>query len=159
MANQTPQPDRRESRVDDDIEELLRHANPNPERAGCPPREVLSQLARRERPIADPAYDHLTECSPCYREFRELQQAEIRRAAPGRSLAKWLIPAAAALAVVAAGLWFLLSREASRGGETAPELMRSSSTHGSTCGRSRSNGVISNRLRTTHCRCQAVSST
>ncbi|MPZ21627.1 MAG: hypothetical protein GEV06_27615 [Luteitalea sp.] len=120
MANQTPPPDRAESRVDDDIEELLRHANPNPERAGCPSHEVLIQLARRERAITDPGYDHLIECSPCYREFRDLQQAETRHRAFRQSVAKWVVPAAAALLVVTAGLWLALSREGGRPAETGP---------------------------------------
>jgi hypothetical protein len=35
----------------------------------------LIELARRDRSIFDPWYDHLSECSPCYREVRALQQA------------------------------------------------------------------------------------
>jgi len=55
----------------------------------------------------DPAYVHLTECSPCYRELRSLQQ-------PGRLSAGWLprvssarwIAAAALLLLLAIGGWF-----------------------------------------------------
>jgi hypothetical protein len=62
---------------------------------GCPPREVLVSLARRERPIGDPAYDHIKECSPCYVEGRAIQEADARR-----RILTW---AAAAVLAVAAG--------------------------------------------------------
>ena len=54
---------------------VLGDAHPNPRRMGCPPQRLLIELARRERSISDPWYDHLSECSPCYREVRALQQA------------------------------------------------------------------------------------
>ena len=57
------------------IDVVLGGANPNPRRVGCPPRRLLIELARRDRSISDPWYGHLSECSPCYREVRALQQA------------------------------------------------------------------------------------
>jgi hypothetical protein len=57
----------------DEIDVLFGTANENVRRATCLPRDVLAALARGERPLEDPAYEHLTVCSPCYREFRELQ--------------------------------------------------------------------------------------
>jgi len=59
---------------DDDLDAVFSAANPNPDRVGCPPREVLAELATRQRPIGDPAYVHLTRCSPCYREVRAIQK-------------------------------------------------------------------------------------
>jgi len=41
------------------VDEALRVANPNPTRQGCPSHDVLVALARRERPIDDPVYEHL----------------------------------------------------------------------------------------------------
>jgi hypothetical protein len=62
---------------------------------------VLISLARRERPIGDPAYDHLKECSPCYLEGRAIQEADARR-----RILTWA--AAAVLAVAAGtGAWML----------------------------------------------------
>lgn len=58
----------------DDIDEVLSRANPNPERIGCPSRETLIGLARRERQIGDPVYEHLLSCSPCYRDFAALKE-------------------------------------------------------------------------------------
>jgi hypothetical protein len=60
---------------ENEIDVVLGGANPNPRRVGCPPRPLLIELARRDRSISDPWYDHLSECSPCYREVRALQQA------------------------------------------------------------------------------------
>ena len=60
---------------ENEIDIVLGGANPNPAREGCPPRFVIVELARRQRSISDPWYEHLSECSPCYREVRALQQA------------------------------------------------------------------------------------
>ena len=61
----------------DELDEVLRGANPNPTRQGCPSQEVLVALSRRELPIEDPTYEHLLECSPCYIEVRNMQRARI----------------------------------------------------------------------------------
>ena len=73
MANQR-QPDTSGFTAETDIDLVLGNANPNPTRTGCPSDDVLTALARRERSVDDPAYDHLTKCSPCYRRVRALQQ-------------------------------------------------------------------------------------
>jgi hypothetical protein len=64
---------------DQEIDRLFERANPNPDRRDCPSAEVVRSLARKQAPIGDPAYEHLTRCSPCYRDFRELQIAAARR--------------------------------------------------------------------------------
>lgn len=94
--------DRPQFEPQDEVDEVLGRANPNPERVGCPPDDALGALARRQRPIGDPAYEHLAECSPCYREFRRLQQAQRRR------LSQRLLAAAAAIAIVLTGAWYFL---------------------------------------------------
>jgi hypothetical protein len=60
---------------EDEMDILLGLAHPNPSRVGCPSDGLLAVLSRRERPIGDPAYEHLAKCSNCYRELRALQQA------------------------------------------------------------------------------------
>ena len=60
----------------DDIDRVLANANPNPKRVGCLTRELLASLAARRQPLNAPGYEHLLECSECYREFRALQQAD-----------------------------------------------------------------------------------
>jgi hypothetical protein len=60
---------------ENEMDILFGLAHPNPSRLGCPSDELLGVLSRRERPIGDPAYEHLGQCSHCYRELRALQQA------------------------------------------------------------------------------------
>jgi hypothetical protein len=62
--------------VENDIDLLLGGANPNPTRAGCPSKDALLALARRQVPVGDPVGEHVSMCSPCYREMRAIQQAE-----------------------------------------------------------------------------------
>ncbi|MFA5910564.1 MAG: hypothetical protein WC815_17420 [Vicinamibacterales bacterium] len=57
----------------EDLDEVLGTANPNPSRVGCLSPKILSELAGRNQPLGDPAYEHLLTCSECYREFRRLQ--------------------------------------------------------------------------------------
>jgi hypothetical protein len=56
---------------------------PNPERIGCPGREVLAEIAGCTPPSLHPAYEHVSECSPCLAEmldFRRQRLAEKRKA-------------------------------------------------------------------------------
>ena len=116
MAHTPQSSDNDELRSGDDIDEVLSRANPNPDRIGCPPRETLVALARREQPIGDPAYEHLVKCSPCYREFRALQGAGVATSlatAPGVARRPWMFVAAAAAVVAAlAGGWWLSTQRA-----------------------------------------------
>lgn len=77
MAGWNDRPDLAELGFGDPLDEALRVANPNPTRQRCPSHDVLVALARRERPIEDPAYEHLLDCSPCYAEVRDLQLARL----------------------------------------------------------------------------------
>lgn len=130
MANKGQLPDRPDQETDDDIRELLRRANPNPARVGCPPRDVLIELARLQRPFEDAGYDHLVKCSPCYVEFEALQQAAAGQAGgvqpavaqPVRT--KWLLPAAAAVLVVVASVWFVLSQGQESVDQPPPQAVR-----------------------------------
>ena len=108
MANRQS-PDATGFKAENEIDLVLGNANPNPERLGCPPRDVLTALARRERPIEDPAYDHLIKCSPCYREVRALQQMPVVRASAVSSRT-WLAAAAAVVVVAIGAALFFASR-------------------------------------------------
>ena len=91
----------------DEIDDVFGRANPNPDRIGCPPRDVLVALARRERPIGDPAYDHLSECSPCYLEVRALKEAgDLQR----RRVLTWAAAAAGLVLATGSAGWLLLTR-------------------------------------------------
>ena len=85
-----------------EFDELFGRGYPNPDRVGCPSRTDLIALARRQRPIGDPAYDHIKECSPCYLEGRAIQEADAGR----RRILTW---ASAAVLAIAAGTggWML----------------------------------------------------
>ncbi len=115
MPNAPLGPDHDDLPDRDEIDEVLSRANPNPNRAGCPPRETLIALARRAQPINDPAYEHLVKCSPCYREFRALQEAGTSSlpAAAARRSSDWMLGAAAVLLVALTGVWWLTRGERS----------------------------------------------
>jgi hypothetical protein len=123
MANDGQSPDPFQFTAEDEIDQVLARANPNPHRKGCPPRDVLAALASRERPIEDPAYQHLVQCSPCYREFRAIQQGRVG-ASPARASARaaWPLGVAAVLLLAAAVGWFALSGDRARddGADPAP---------------------------------------
>jgi len=93
------------------LDEALARANPNPGRGGCPPREALIALARRQRPVSDPTYEHLVQCSPCYRAFRAAVRAERNRSARRTAGRWWIGASAAASIIVALSTWLLISRE------------------------------------------------
>ncbi len=103
----------------DEIDALFGRANPNPNRVGCQPREVLIALARRERPINDPAYEHLTKCSPCYLEVRSIQEQDKRRR---RNRIVWTIGVAAALLLVVSLGWMRFAASSRQGPELRAEL-------------------------------------
>jgi hypothetical protein len=67
-------------------------------------------LSRRERKIGDPAYDHLFKCSPCYQEFRALQQANAVRRTSAKRRRVAYAAAAAVLVLAIGGSWFALRR-------------------------------------------------
>jgi len=76
---------------------------PNPERVGCPDREVLRAKAFSSAGpgSADDVLDHLTHCSPCFVEYRQF----IRDAERSH---RWKLLAACAtvLIVIGAGIWW-----------------------------------------------------
>jgi hypothetical protein len=115
MTKPPRQPDPSGFRPEDQFDDVFAYGNPNPDRVGCPSREVLRALSRRERPIDDPGYEHISNCSPCFREFRALQQA---RAAELRSRRRFwaFVSAAAVLVIVSAGAAWLLTAPGGKAG-------------------------------------------
>jgi hypothetical protein len=101
-----------------EFDEVFGRGYPNPDRVGCPPREVLVSLARRERPIGDPAYDHIKECSPCYLEGRAIQEADALQ--QRRRMLTWAAAAVVTLAA-GAGAW-VLTRSSSLDTEIQAQL-------------------------------------
>src|SRR3954454_5966801 len=71
---------------------------PNPERKGCPGDAALRILAARPltEPVEDdPAWQHVTHCSECYREFLHFQSDIRRHRRIRRESIRWSIAAAA----------------------------------------------------------------
>ena len=108
MTNDGQRSDPLPFQIENEMDLLLGRAHPNPEREGCPPREMLVSLSRRELPIGDPAYEHLSKCSPCYQEFRALQQADAATRALAARRKRLAYAAAAVLVLAVAGSWFAL---------------------------------------------------
>ena len=57
------------------LERGLLEEFPNPTRTGCPSAEVLQSIASHKMPLpeAEKWLDHLTSCSPCYKDFCEIR--------------------------------------------------------------------------------------
>jgi hypothetical protein len=106
-------------RAIDELDELFGRANPNPSRVGCPPREVLVALARRERPINDPAYEHLTQCSPCYVDVRAIQE---RNKSQPRTRLAWTIGVTVAVLMAVAVRWMRITASGSHTPEVRADL-------------------------------------
>jgi hypothetical protein len=64
-----------ESSIFDLLARGLSREFPNPQHVGCPPSAVLKGIADRQLLLAEVHQwlDHLSSCSPPYREFTELQ--------------------------------------------------------------------------------------
>lgn len=114
MNSHDQRPGAPEFEVDDEMDVLLGRGFPNPAREGCPPVDVVRELARKGRPITDAGYEHLAQCSPCYREFRGFQQANRSAHAGARARQRWVLAAAAAVIVAIAGSWLVLKRDGPR---------------------------------------------
>jgi hypothetical protein len=102
MADDSP------DQIFEDFQDIVQQAIltgfPNPERKGCLDSTMLKELANRPRPVRDAAWEHVTHCSPCYREFLEFR-AEVKRAR--RSLVarrRLMVSGVAAALVIAAGI-------------------------------------------------------
>lgn len=77
---------------------------PNPERKGCPGDATLRSLAGRPltEPVeADPAWEHVTHCSECYREFLAFQADLARQKRIRRESIRWGVAVAALVLVLA----------------------------------------------------------
>lgn len=122
MARPNP-PDLTALGFGDELDEAFRVANPNPTRQGCPSHEVLVALSRRERPIEDPAYEHLLDCSPCYVEVRDMQRAHLMAMHERHVRRWWSGAAAAAVLFFAVGTWWFASGRGATTSETGTAIV------------------------------------
>ncbi len=86
----------------DVVQQTILTGFPNPERKGCVGSMVLQELANRPLPVRDAAWEHVTHCSPCYREFLEFR-ARVKQARRRLVVHRRLIVSGAAVALVIAG--------------------------------------------------------
>ena len=86
-------------RIHRTLQELALAAYPNPERKGCPGREVLRQIANTQWPADHHGYDHVKHCSPCLREVLDLQDEIFMAKTRRRYLTPIGIAAVLALAI------------------------------------------------------------
>jgi hypothetical protein len=96
-----------EKRILDVLGRGLLREFPNPERAGCPDATVLKGIASHKLGLADAErwFDHITSCSPCYRDFSQFREAyELRRRRT------FLAVAASILIVASVAGWALARR-------------------------------------------------
>lgn len=130
MTNDGQRSDPLRFQIENEMDLLLGRAHPNPTREGCPPRDLLVSLSRRELPIGDPAYEHFSKCSPCYQELRALQQADAAGLKATLKRKRLAYAAAAVLVLGIAGSWFALRRAgdadrlAQPTAQTAPQSAR-----------------------------------
>jgi hypothetical protein len=60
---------------------------PNPERRGCPPTDQLKSLADNPRKATESTLNHISSCSPCYRDYSRFlrkRKATLRSKPPRR---------------------------------------------------------------------------
>jgi hypothetical protein len=99
---------------------LLQGEFPNPDRSGCPDKEILRAIAARKLSLEQVVewVDHVGFCSPCYVEYHAL-----RRQAVNRRWMQYGAIAAGIAIVVALGIWAWFGRWRQqwigRGGEVA----------------------------------------
>jgi hypothetical protein len=112
------------------LQQAILHDYPNPERKGCPGADVLKRLASSDLPqTSDPAWEHVTHCSPCYAEFLEFREAAKALRQRSRQRNRLLLAAAAALIVICGiSLFWWRSRTGAgaHGGATSPVLTANS---------------------------------
>jgi hypothetical protein len=111
--------------ISNEIQDLLQQAvlndYPNPERKGCVGEQVVREIAARQMPVQDAAWEHITHCSPCYREFlgfrAELADARTRLVRRNR-----IVLATALAAAGIAGI--LIWTRGFHGGQKPPVVVR-----------------------------------
>jgi hypothetical protein len=71
-------PEQKWSRVQKKIQEAILTSYPNPNREGCLDKDGLANLARRAAEFGalegDDGWEHVTHCSPCYKDYLEARE-------------------------------------------------------------------------------------
>jgi hypothetical protein len=93
-----------ETRLLDILRQGLAKEFPNPERIGCPGSALLKGIAQRRVSLteAEPWFEHLGSCSPCFQEFTQFRAQE---ASQRRRIQVWIAAAAVLVFAMAGWLW------------------------------------------------------
>lgn len=90
------------------LQEALLRNYPNPDRKGCRGSAILREMAERELPHEHSFWDeHVSHCSPCYREFLDLRNQSLARESRSYRDTR-LVAAVIGLVVVAASIYLSL---------------------------------------------------
>ncbi len=92
------------------LQEAILRNYPNPERKGCPGAPVLKEVAGQRLPFEHQHWEHISHCSPCYREFLEFRNEVLERRARERRRSRALVAAAVAVVIVVAVYWSARNR-------------------------------------------------
>ena len=61
------------------MREIVLTQFPNPERKDCPGTPVIEAIATKRISMFDPAHEHVTSCSPCFKELTDIRRSLQRR--------------------------------------------------------------------------------
>src|SRR5438445_5828065 len=93
------------------LQEALLRNYPNPDRTGCHGSAVLREMAEREFPHEHPFWDeHVSHCSPCYREFLDFRNQVLAGESRNRRNTRLAVAAVGALAVAVGSIYFFLQQ-------------------------------------------------
>src|SRR5579885_2493447 len=118
-------PQERYERIQEILEEAILRDYPHPERRGCPGSGVLWQMAERARPVRDAHWEHVTHCSPCYREFLDFRAQVLERQLRARRARRLAVAASLVLIVVGLSSYLLLTH---RGGSSGAKRQQPPAT-------------------------------
>lgn len=94
-------PEQKYNRIAAAVQQTILQNFPNPDRIGCPGSAKLREVAARSGIVEDEAWQHITHCFPCYREFLD-EKEHIRRR--GRTRRNLTLAAAAATLILVIGV-------------------------------------------------------
>src|SRR5262249_24333472 len=101
---------------------------PNPDRTGCRGPEILREMAEREFPHEHPFWDeHVSHCSPCYREFLDFRNRVLTLESRSRRNATLAVAVAIALIVAAGSIYFFLQKTHETAGRAKAATQKKSS--------------------------------
>jgi hypothetical protein len=118
-------PGQRYDKLQRAVQDAILQNYPNPDRVGCPGAEVLRTLAtERLTRDRDPAWEHVTHCSPCYAEYLAL----VERVEQSRRRRNRVVRAAGLAALFALGFWIRGLVAPSADQPNAPEVVQQPAT-------------------------------